>query len=271
MSGRPHFQVDAFTDEPFRGNPAGVVLLDTDDDPRDTWMQAVASELGHSETAFARPQGDGDPLHWGLRWFTPTTEVDLCGHATLATAHVLRESGRVAPDAQLRFETESGPLLAGSRAGRIELDLPAVTFVAADVAADLSAALGAEPIELHESAQFLCADLVEATEVAILRPDLEAIAALDVDAVIVTALAQPDAPHDFVSRVFAPRLGIPEDPVTGSAHCLLGPLWGERLDRTALVGYQVSARTGTVHVTLDGERVGVAGHAVTVTHGEIRI
>lgn len=271
MDARPIFHVDAFTEHPFGGNPAAVVLLDLDDDPSDSWMQAVAAELRLSETAFVQPLSPDEPNHFDLRWFTPTTEVDLCGHATLATAHVLHESGRVPADADLRFTTESGEFGARAVDNRIELDLPTVTHGPVDAPAGLAEALGADPMEVHESASFLCVDLVEAAEVAILQPDLAAIAAFDVDAVIVTALAQPDAPHDFVSRVFGPRIGIPEDPVTGSSHCLLGPLWGERLDRDDLIGFQVSARTGTVFVTVDGDRVRLSGHSITMTRGELRI
>jgi PhzF family phenazine biosynthesis protein len=268
MPTRPLFHVDAFTDVAFAGNPAAVVILETGDEPSDAWHQAVAAEMNLSETAFVRPTEDGP---FDLRWFTPTTEVDLCGHATLATAAVLFETGVADLDATLRFDTDGGELGARWVDGRVELDFPATTYDAVDTPPGLADALGAEILAVHESAFFLCVDVLEAAEVAILQPDLAAVAAFDVDAIIVTALAHADAPHDFVSRVFGPNIGIPEDPVTGSAHCLLGPLWGERLSRTELVGYQASPRSGVVHVLLRDGRVFLRGDTVTIASGTIRI
>jgi PhzF family phenazine biosynthesis protein len=250
--------VDAFTDRPFSGNPAGVCLLEAA--PDEDWMRAVAAELRHSETAFAVARADGD---WDLRWFTPTgVEVDLCGHATLATAHVI---GRDA-----RFHTRSGVLSA--RVGEeITLDFPANPPVAAEAPPGLAAALGAEPEEVHwvPALRELIAVLADEVIVRELAPDLDALAGLDrVRGVVVTARGERDA--DFVSRVFLPAAGIPEDPVTGGAHTALAPLWAQRLGRDELVGYQASARGGYVRTRLRGDRVELSGRAVTVLEGELR-
>jgi PhzF family phenazine biosynthesis protein len=250
--------VDAFTDRPFSGNPAGVCLLEAA--PDEDWMRAVAAELRHSETAFAVARADGD---WDLRWFTPTgVEVDLCGHATLATAHVI---GRDA-----RFHTRSGVLSA--RVGdEITLDFPANPPVAAEAPPGLAAALGAEPEEVHwvPALRELIAVLADEEMVRELAPDLDALAGLDrVRGVVVTARGERDA--DFVSRVFLPAAGIPEDPVTGGAHTALAPLWAQRLGRDELVGHQASARGGYVRTRLRGDRVELSGRAVTVLEGELR-
>jgi predicted PhzF superfamily epimerase YddE/YHI9 len=252
----PLFQVDAFTDKPFRGNPAAVCLLDAA--APDAWMQDVAAEMNLSETAFTWREGD----LWRLRWFTPCVEVDLCGHATLATAHVL--SARGVRD--LRFLTRSGELRATRRDGRIELDFPALPVREAAAPEGLAEALGATPVAVGESRFDCVAELGSEEVVRGLRPDFAALAALDARGVIVTSRG---ARFDFVSRCFYPQVGIDEDPVTGSAHCALAPYWAERLKRAEMTGFQASARGGVVRVRLAGDRVFLAGQAVTVLEGRL--
>jgi PhzF family phenazine biosynthesis protein len=279
----PLFVVDAFTDEPFRGNPAAVCVLPDDGAfPDDGWMLAVAAEMRHSETAFVRRRGSvtsaaAGGSDWDLRWFTPAVEVDLCGHATLASAHVLATEGFVGPDASVRFHTRSGMLTAVPTRGGIELDFPALASTPDDdptLAAVLTAALGADPVAIARNVHDLLVELPDAATVRDLAPDFTAVAALDARAVVVTA-ASDDPGFDFVSRCFGPRVGIDEDPVTGSAHCALAPYWAPRAGRTALVGRQVSARGGTVHCRLehgdDGDRVRLAGTAVTVAGGHLHV
>ncbi|NTU81595.1 MAG: PhzF family phenazine biosynthesis protein [Chloroflexales bacterium] len=217
-----------------------------------------------AETAFLLPADDG----YTLRWFTPVAEVDLCGHATLASAHALWEQGLLAADAPARFHTRSG-LLTCTRAGTwIAMDFPATPPVAAAPPPDLAATLGIAPLSVGRSPFDLLVELPDAAAVRELRPDLTRLAQLEVRGVIVTAPG--DTPgYDFVSRFFAPQVGVPEDPVTGSAHCCLGPFWGARLGKATLVGYQASARGGVVGVQLAGERVILRGQAVTVLRGEL--
>jgi len=255
-------QVDAFTDVLFAGNPAAVCLLPA---PRDEgWMQCVAREMNLSETAFLETRNDG----FALRWFTPTTEVLLCGHATLASAHVLWEEGHLAPAQQARFHTKSG-LLTGDRAGEwIELDFPATREESAPMPSGLAEALGATPKYVGRN-QFDYLVEVDAEEtVRSLAPNHAALAALPVRGVIVTSRAA-SAAYDFVSRFFAPGSGVAEDPVTGSAHCALGPFWQARLGKSELVGYQASARGGVVRVRVAGDRVKLGGKAVTILRGEL--
>lgn len=256
------FQIDAFTSSPFRGNPAAVCLLDQ---PRPAeWMQAVAQEMNLSETAFLLPEDDG----WRLRWFTPATEVDLCGHATLASAHALWELGRLALDAQARFYTRSGLLTATRAGGWIELNFPARYPEPAELPTGMAEALGLNPVS---AARWHDDYLVEAANEAVLRelrPDFAALKALPLRAVAVTCRSKT-ADFDFISRFFAPQMGINEDPVTGSAHCILAPYWSRRLEKTAFEAFQASARGGTLRVRLEGERVAIAGQAVTVLRGEL--
>jgi PhzF family phenazine biosynthesis protein len=255
-------QVDAFTDTPFAGNPAVVCLLPA---PRDEgWMQKVAREMNLSETAFLVPQADG----YALRWFTPAVEVVLCGHATLASAHVLWEDGHLPPGRQARFHTKSG-LLAGDRAGEwIELDFPAKREEPAPAPAGLAEALGAAPKYIGRNQFDYLVEVDGEATVRGLKPDHGALGALPVHGVIVTARA--DSPgYDFVSRFFAPGSGVAEDPVTGSAHCALGPFWQSRLGKRELVAYQASPRGGVVRVRVAGERVMLGGKAVTVLRGEL--
>ncbi|QTZ90400.1 PhzF family phenazine biosynthesis protein [Streptomyces auratus] len=259
------FIVDAFTDRPFAGNPAGVCLLD---EPADAaWMQRVAAELNLSETAFVHPAGENT---YGLRWFTPTVEVDLCGHATLATAHILYGIQHAAPDTDLHFETHSGVLTARRHhQGALTLDFPADPPTATPVPSRLAEVLGAEPVWTGRARHDLLVELPKADAVRDLAPDIAALAGFSGRAVIVTAGAPEGDDHDFVSRVFAPAAGIPEDPVTGAAHCVLAPHWAGRLGRTALTGVQLSARGGRVGVELSDDRVTLLGHAVTVFDGEL--
>ncbi|MCX5792912.1 MAG: PhzF family phenazine biosynthesis protein [Elusimicrobia bacterium] len=257
--GIPIFQVDAFTDKPFAGNPAAVVFLKTM--PDEVWMLAVAREMNLSETAFLVPEKDG----WRLRWFTPAVEVDLCGHATLASAHVIYENG-MPDDFTVRFYTKSGPLSALKKEGGIELDLPLIPLEKAAAPAGLAAALGAEPEELARSGRHYVAELSEAG-VRALAPDFARLKALPMDDITVTARAGGE--YDFVSRVFAPAEGLNEDPVTGSAHCALAYYWQAKLGKTEFNAYQASARGGSLRVKLAGGRVKITGAAVTIFRGEL--
>lgn len=260
--GIPIFQVDAFTDRPFRGNPAAVCLLDAPADA--AWMQQVAAEMNLSETAFLWSEGND----YRLRWFTPAVEVDLCGHATLAGAHTLWESGILYPAALARFQTRSGLLTAARIDGWIELNFPATPPTAVEPPPALRQALDVEPLFAGKSRFDYLIEVASADEVRQLMPDHARLRSLDVRGVMVTARGDTDG-IDFVSRFFAPGSGIDEDPVTGSAHCCLTPYWAERLGKDRLTAYQASARGGTVRVALDGDRVRLAGQAVTVLRGEL--
>jgi PhzF family phenazine biosynthesis protein len=255
-------QVDAFTDRPFAGNPAAVCLLPT---ARDSgWMQQVAREMNLAETAFLVRRPDG----FDLRWFTPAVEVDLCGHATLASAHVLWEEKHLARGQTARFHTRSGLLTASRQRDLIWLDFPATPAQPTSSVPDLERGIGANIKFLGRTAFDYLVELESEAEVRSLAPDMTALAGLGVRGVIVTARSD-NGSYDFVSRFFAPGAGIDEDPVTGSAHCGLGPFWGARLSKTELVGYQASPRGGTVRVRLEGGRAHLGGHAVTVLRGEL--
>jgi PhzF family phenazine biosynthesis protein len=256
-------QVDAFTDRPFRGNPAAVCVLQAPPEP--AWMQDVAREMNLSETAFLWPERGV----WRLRWFTPTAEVDLCGHATLAAAHVLWGEAHAEGPAPLAFETRSGALSASRADGLIWLDFPSLPPEPAARDAALFAALGVGGAEyVGRSRHDTLVELGSEAAVRALDPDVRALLAIPTRGVIVTARAEAPE-HHFVSRFFAPRVGVDEDPVTGSAHCVLAPYWAERLGRPDLVGYQASARGGTVRTVLRGDRVALGGAAVTVMRGEL--
>ncbi len=256
------FQVDAFTDKPFAGNPAGVCLLR---EPRgDRWMQDVAAEMNVSETAFLLTQDGG----YNLRWFTPTVEVDLCGHATLASAHVLWEQGLLRPHDQARFHTRSGLLSATRQGDRIEMDFPAEPAGKVSPPAELVDALGITPVFVGKSRSNHLVELDSEQAVRDVQPDLLRLARLPGGNVMVTARADSNA-FDFVSRYFAPACGIDEDPVTGSAHCCLGPHWQARLNRDSFVAYQASRRGGIVHVRVSGDRVLLGGQAVTIFRAEL--
>jgi PhzF family phenazine biosynthesis protein len=254
--------VDAFTDTPFAGNPAAVCLLPA---PRDEgWMQSVAREMNLSETAFLVKRDDG----FALRWFTPAVEVALCGHATLASAHVLWEEGHLPAQSQARFHTKSG-LLTGDRAAEwIELDFPAKREEPATVPPGLAEALGVTPKYVGKNQFDYLVEVDAEDTVRRLAPDHAGLAALPVRGVIVTSRASSPG-YDFVSRFFAPGAGVPEDPVTGSAHCALGPFWQARLGKSDFTAYQASPRGGTVRVRVAGDRVKLGGKAVTVLRGEL--
>lgn len=262
MAAIPCLQVDAFTDTPFAGNPAAVCLLESERDAQ--WMQAVATEMNLSETAFVRPLADG----FGLRWFTPAVEVDLCGHATLASAHVLWSEGIVDDDAPIRFDTKSGALECVRRDDIIEMDFPATSAEPVEVTKELAESLGVQPRWVGGS-KFDRLVLVDSAQtLRSMQPDLARLKALPVRGVIVTSVSD-DSRFDFLSRFFAPAVGVDEDPVTGSAHCCLGPFWSERLEKTAMTAFQASARGGIVQVRVADERVVLGGNAVTVFRGEL--
>lgn len=255
-------QVDAFTDRPFAGNPAAVCIVDAPRDPQ--WMQSVAREMNLSETAFL----SGRPDSFNLRWFTPAAEVDLCGHATLATAHVLWSDEHLPAGATARFHTRSGVLTADRRGDWIELDFPAQTAAPHDPPPGLLAALGVRPQFVGKNKTDFLIEVASEQDVRALAPDFGQFRDLPIRGVIVTSRSATSG-VDFVSRFFAPGVGVDEDPVTGSAHCALAPHWAPRLGKDEMVGYQASARGGTVRVRVAGDRVKLAGQAVTVLRGEL--
>lgn len=256
-------QVDAFADRPFTGNPAAVLLLS---EPRDaSWMQLVAREMNLSETAFLVKRDGG----YDLRWFTPTVEMGLCGHATLASAHVLWEQGHLGSDEAATFHTMSGDLKARKKGSWIEMDFPAMP-VASDssVKNDLEVALGVTANYVGRSLLDHLIELESEKAVRALNPDFGKIRRLPVRGLIVTSRAS-GSKYDFVSRFFGPTVGIDEDPATGSAHCTLGPYWRDRLGRDDLVGYQASARGAFIRTRCEGDRVLISGQAITVMRGEL--
>ncbi len=257
-------QIDAFTDRPFRGNPAAVCLLSTFPEARE--MQILAREMNLSETAFLKPGEEG----FDLRWFTPTVEVDLCGHATLASAHFLWESGVLGSEEEARFHTRSGLLTASRRDSWIEMDFPAQPPTAAEPPAGLLQALGISPIYVGRNQADWLVEVSTPEEVAELQPDMGRMSEVCTRGVMVTSVSESESFH-FVSRFFAPGVGVPEDPVTGSAHCCLGPYWGEKLERTEMNALQASERGGVVRVQLRGDRVLLAGQAITVLRGELTV
>jgi len=255
--------VDAFTNVPFAGNPAAVCVLP--ERRPDAWLRHVAREMNLSDTAFlVRRDGEFD-----LRWLTPTVEVDLCGHATLASAHVLWEDGHLPADAQARFHTRSGLLTANRRGEWIELNFPVMEAVAAEPPSSLLLALGVTaPVSVTKNVFDYLVEVECETELRALRPDHASLRRIPVRGVIVTARCASPA-FDFVSRFFAPGSGIDEDPVTGSAHTALGPYWGRKLGKTEMTAYQASARGGVVRLRLDGDRIVLGGQAVTVIQGTL--
>lgn len=255
-------QVDAFTSRPFAGNPAAVCILPQAPDER--WMRDVAREMNLSETAFLVPRDGG----YNLRWFTPAVEVDLCGHGTLASAHVLYEDGHLPADAEARFHTRSGLLLARRSGEWIEMDFPAKPEETAAAPSGLAPALGVQPVYVGRNQFDYLVEADSAAAVRAIQPDHSRLRILPVRGIIVTA--RSDTPEfDFVSRFFAPGSGVDEDPVTGSAHCCLAPYWSARLGKTEMVGYQASPRGGVVRVRCCGQRVHLAGQAITVLRGEL--
>ena len=257
--------VDAFTDRPFAGNPAAVVVLEREAPER--WMRALAAEMNLSETAFLVPGGEA----WALRWFTPSVEIDLCGHATLAAAHVLFETGRVAAGGTAHFDTRSGRLTVAQEGDRLAMDFPATPPEPAQPPPALAEALGAWPVWTGRSRFDWFAVLPSALDVRALDPDHGRLAALpgvagqaNARGVIVTAQAEADEKLDVVSRFFAPGAGVPEDPVTGSAHCAIGPYWAGQFGTDSVACAQLSRRGGHVDVRVLGDRVELTGSAVTV-------
>ncbi len=261
--GIPIYQVDSFTSEPFKGNPAGVCLLDHPAD--EAWMQHVAAEMNLSETAFVVKRSDGA---FDLRWFTPAVEVELCGHATLAAAHILWEIEVLAADSEARFHTASGLLTAVREGDRITLDFPANPPEPIEPPPGLLDALGVTASYVGRTRFDYFVGVGETGAVREASPNFGELKRLGVRGVMITARSDDDAYH-FVSRFFAPGAGIDEDPVTGSAHCALAPFWAAKLGRVELVGYQASARGGVVYCRVAGDRVLLSGQAVTVLRGDL--
>jgi PhzF family phenazine biosynthesis protein len=260
----PIYQVDAFTEKPFKGNPAGVCLLRAPADA--AWMKNVAAEMNLAETAFPLPESNG----FRLRWFTPQVEVRLCGHATLATAHILWEEGILPPGEEARFQTLSGLLTARREGDWIELNFPSrpVRPEAPEWTEAAAGALGIKPSFVGMSAEDLLVEAADEEAVRSLEPDFAALRPLPVRGIIVTSRSA-DPEFDFISRFFAPAVGVPEDPVTGSSHCALTPFWAQRLGKVSMTAFQASSRGGILRVRLDGDRVRIAGRAVTVIRGEL--
>jgi PhzF family phenazine biosynthesis protein len=261
--------VDAFTAVPFAGNPAAVCLLDEPLEP--TFMQSLAFELGIAETAYVVPAGGGRPNEFDLRWFSPSIEIDLCGHATLASAHALRQSGVVDGTAPVTFHTRSGPLVASFDGDRISLDFPADPMTPTEMPDPLKEEWGQAVVTVGRTDFFRFVVLDSAGAVGAYRPDLAAIAADDSKALLLTAAAAADDPvgADYVLRVFGPNVGIDEDPATGSAQCSAGPYWASELGRPTLVAHQLSPRGAVLGVRPDGERVFIDGAATTVFTGRL--
>jgi PhzF family phenazine biosynthesis protein len=264
---RSFYIVDAFTAEPFAGNPAAVYVLDELPEnkwPGDAWLSRVAREMNQSETAFIVPIANG----FDLRWYTPLIEVDLCGHATLAAAHVLWSARAAEETEPIQFSTRSG-LLVARRAGElIELDFPLLREDATQPPAGLAESLGVKPVYVGKSRHDLVVQVATEAEVRAARPNFEHLAEIAIRGVILTAKSD-DPAFDFISRFFAPAAGINEDPVTGSAHCCLADFWRKRLGKESFRAYQASTRGGVVHVRISGERAILGGQAVTVARGEL--
>ncbi len=260
------YQVDAFTRVPFLGNPAGVCLMDKTMPDQERWMQTIAAEMNLSETAFI--QLNQDPL--GLRWFTPTVEVALCGHATLAAAHILWQHGVVPANSEIRFMTKSG-LLSGRKSGhQIELDFPAKPAEQTSPPDGLEKALGVTAKYVGKSSFDYLVHIESDRDLRLLKPNFDQLKKLPVRGIIVTA-ASDEPGFDFISRFFAPAAGVNEDPVTGSAHCTLACYWNRLLGKTEMVGYQASTRTGIVKVRFEGDRVALIGEAVTVMECDLLV
>jgi predicted PhzF superfamily epimerase YddE/YHI9 len=259
---QPVLVVDAFADQPFGGNPAAVCVLPAP--AGEEWMKLVAREMNLAETAFLHPMEDG----FGLRWFTPLVEVALCGHATLASAHVLWQEGYLRQGEVARFHTLSGLLTAMPDGERIVLDFPARPAREVTPPPTLLPSLGiSQPRWVGQNEYDYFVEVGSEAELRALTPDYGVLGKLPVRGAIVTSVADQGKPYDFVSRFFAPAAGVPEDPVTGSAHCALAPYWRSRFTRDAMTGFQASTRGGTVHVTVQGDRVLLGGKAITMMRG----
>lgn len=262
----PLFHVDAFTDKPFAGNPAAVALLAEGSWPSDAWMQDVGAEMNLSETAFVKPDGKGG---FGLRWFTPAKEVELCGHATLASAHVLWEQGILKPEQTASFDSCSGPLACRRGKDGITLDFPDQSVAPCDAPAGLFEAFGTKPVPALRNHIDHMLVFPDEAAVRALRPLSQAPAVQDPMRGFIATAPSSDPAFDYVCRYFAPAYGIDEDPVTGSIQCALGPYWAKRLGKAELRGRQVSRRGGVFKVRPDGKRVHITGHAVTTARGEL--
>jgi len=258
------YQVDAFTSQPFKGNPAAVCPLP--EPASAAWMQSLAAEMNLSETAFIVPQQED----FSLRWFTPLVEVDLCGHATLAGAHILWETGLLSTLQTARFHTHSGLLSARKNSGWIEMDFPANPEQSAQPPAGLLESLGVTALHVGSSQFDYLVEIADPDALRLLQPDFTRLKQVQARGVIVTCRSDSNE-YDFISRFFAPAAGIPEDPVTGSAHCCLAPYWAEKIKKNGFTAYQASPRGGVVRCRLEGERVILAGQAVTVMRGELCI
>lgn len=258
------FQVDAFTDRPFGGNPAGVCMLS--EEKPELWMQFIAREMNLPETAFLLKRND----YYDLRWFTPKVEVELCGHATLASAHVLYEFGYLDPDKQARFQTKSGLLTAEKDRLTVMLNFPAQPEQPAAVPSGLKEALNIEPKYTGKNRFAYLLELDSELTIRNLQPNFNLLKQIEGRGIIVTARSDKKE-YDFVSRFFAPAIGIDEDPVTGSAHCCLGPYWYQKLKKEALTGYQASERGGIVRIGIEGDRIRLGGKAVTIFKGEVTV
>lgn len=261
---RRYFVVDAFTPRPFAGNPAAVVLLDQW--PDDKWLRNVAAEMNLSETAFLVPKDH----RYDLRWFTPRVEVDLCGHATLASALVLARIGKLADEMSVEFSTRSGILRADKRGSRIELDFPLKAAATVQPPEGLLESLGVTSRSVGRNEFDYLVEVESETTLRGVAPDYKRLAGVNCRGVIITSLSD-DPQFDFVSRFFAPAVGIDEDPVTGSAHCCLADFWSRRLNKAKLIGYQASPRGGIVYVEVRGERVQLGGEGVIVAEGELMV
>lgn len=261
---QPVIQVDAFTDRPFAGNPAAVCVSQTPLD--ESLMQQIATEMNLSETAFLYPlEGEGN---YSLRWFTPAAEIDLCGHATLASAHVLWTEGHLATGMTARFQTKSGELLASRQGELIQLDFPVQPVHDAPISSAMVAAMNhADIVHGARNDVNYLVELRSHQAVVNFIPDLNKIAKLPYQGVIITSAGE--APYDFVSRYFVPAMGIPEDPVTGASHCSLAPYWQAKLGKDKMLAYQASERGGVLHVECTPERIYISGQAITVMRGEL--
>jgi len=264
------FQIDSFASQPFTGNPAGVFLAD--EQVSDTWMQSIAMEMNLSETAFISPPTDGV---FGLRWFTPNTEVDLCGHATMAASHVLWETDRVGKTETIQFDTRSGILECNLNNGTIKMDFPASEIDQVDPKQELVDALGVQPVFVGRSSFDFLVEVQSASEVQSAKIDLVKLKSLPARGVILTAVADNSVKQklsrdvDFISRFFAPAFDVDEDPVTGSAHCALAPYWSKKIGKDSLVGYQASSRGGFVEMAMKGKRVELSGNAITIFSAQV--
>ena len=259
------FTVDAFTDKMFSGNPAAVCLLENDIE--DNLKQSIAAEMNLSETAFVKKLNDG----FSLRWFTPTSEVELCGHATLASAHILWQEGILKPDEEAVFHTVfKGKLTAKKSGDEIELNFPVNIPVQSEDNPELEKALGVKPVRLFTTDHHYLVELNSIGELKNVSPDFELLEKLEKYGTILTC-GSGNKDHDFISRFFAPAKGVKEDPVTGSAHCVLAPYWNSKLNKKTMKAFQASERGGDLTVTMEGDRVLIAGKAVTILKGNLML